>query len=140
MKAVLIAIGTSGVFVASSCARTNAPNIAADEASKPSPKPAPTPPPVVTDASNADGAVVVLPPRTDSCTSDSDCGVTSLDLTGPTVCCFRCCTVHGGSKSWTDAIESICKSAPKTCVDAACACPMPPYKPKCDAGRCILVY
>ena len=40
-------------------------------------------------------AGIVLPPVEDACTNDADCGVTSLDLTGSSVCCFRCCSMHG---------------------------------------------
>jgi hypothetical protein len=84
---------------------------------------------------------VVLPPKEDRCVSDAECGVTSLDLEGPTVCCFRCCSMHGGRKSWTDAVEAACKAAPGLhCPVVACACPSPPYKPKCVAGRCTLTY
>jgi hypothetical protein len=86
-------------------------------------------------------SAIVLPPMEDACAADDDCGVTSLDLSGPTVCCFRCCSMHGGSKSWVKRVESICQNAPGLkCQPAACACPSPPYKPKCVSGRCTLTY
>jgi hypothetical protein len=84
---------------------------------------------------------VALPRPDDRCASDGECGVTSLDLDGPTRCCFRCCSMHGGRRSWVEAFEAMCKSAPSpACTDSACACPSPPYLPKCIDGRCGLVF
>lgn len=91
--------------------------------------------------SSADaGLVPALPPHADTCASDAECGVTSLDLEGPLTCCFRCCSMHGGRKDWTDAVEATCKAAHVPCAPVACACPSPPFKPKCVSGRCTLVY
>jgi hypothetical protein len=92
-------------------------------------------------ATSVDAGLVVLPRREDACSSDAECGATELDLSGPTVCCFRCCSVHGGRKPWIESVEATCRAASKAaCRDSACACPMPPFVPKCIEGRCGLVY
>jgi hypothetical protein len=96
--------------------------------------PTDAPPPAKTPA-------IALPPHEDRCASDAECGVTELDLDGPTACCFRCCTAHGGRRSWVKVFEATYKRAPNPdCRVTACACPMPPYVPKCVQGRCSLVY
>ncbi|MFI5299388.1 MAG: hypothetical protein ACHREM_14940 [Polyangiales bacterium] len=61
-------------------------------------------------------------------------------MSGPTTCCFRCCSMHGGSRSWVESVEAACKAAKPTCTPQACACPSPPYKPRCVEGRCGLTY
>jgi hypothetical protein len=138
-------LATSAVLAVASCSRAPVvPDGAASDAApfaQPAPTSVPSSRPSSPEAGVAEPASIVLPRHEDACTTDGECGVTSLDVAGPTVCCFRCCSMQGGRKQWTDAVEAICKSAPGlTCSPVACACPSPPYQPKCIEGRCGLVY
>ncbi len=89
---------------------------------------------------SADAGTIVLPKIETACSTDAECAVTSLDLVGPTACCFRCCSITPGTKRWVNEVEATCAKAAPTCAPTACGCPMPPYKPKCTAGKCVASY
>src|SRR5450631_3495521 len=89
---------------------------------------------------SVDAGPIALPKIETACTVDAECAVTSLDLVGPTTCCFRCCSITSGTKRWVTEVEATCTKAAPTCAPTACACPMPPYKPKCTAGKCVATY
>jgi len=89
---------------------------------------APPPPP---------DAAGTMPPVSDSCVSDADCDVLTIEVTGEHACCPSCRTTPG-NRAWADHVREICKTRPPgPCFPLGC--PMGPTGPRCDNGHCIAV-
>jgi hypothetical protein len=81
-----------------------------------------------------------LPPVEDACSSDAECGFTTLPLSGPHVCCGDQCGTTAGTKAWVKKLEAACGAmarAKADCPPMMCDAAIAP-KPRCQAGRCAL--
>jgi hypothetical protein len=81
-----------------------------------------------------------LPPIELSCTADTDCAITDLQLSGPDTCCPGCGLATSGRADWVAAVHDAC-IARKDWI-AHCLplnCPLGVDHAACKGQRCITV-
>jgi hypothetical protein len=82
----------------------------------------------------------VVPPLDAHCVEDSDCAVTFVSLSGPSLCCVGCGTSTAGNKAWVKKVAETCPDVlaneHRTCP--ALACPSGRTRTECKASTCVL--
>lgn len=86
-----------------------------------------------------------VPAIEDSCTTDADCGFTTLPVSGKHVCCDNQCGMTPVTKAYAARLAAACSTMnaargankAKDCPTLACDAMKSP-KPTCKAGKCSL--
>lgn len=70
------------------------------------------------------------------CTSDADCGLTSVE---PGACCPMLCTPRAVTRKRADELEARtgCGGKAQRCPEPLCQPPRQGIAPACEAGRCV---
>jgi hypothetical protein len=135
MRAALL---TMVSILALACTRHPRPNDSPPKTHSPTPPvpvpaPTPTPPPPPPDAAN-----LAPPPVDPTCSTDTDCEVLSIEVSGPGACCSSCATTPG-NHAWAARLHAFCAGKPPD-VCPPLGCPMGSMKSRCDSGRCVLTF